>query len=250
MGTSVLPPPPDLGSLRVATPDDVMRIGIVATAAFRYSPLFRWERPNHDQYPDDTLLSYRTQLKTAIQSDDFIVLVQESAYQPNESERTEAIIPANNGWTPPDAGQQVIVGVLSVKLEPDSPRKGQLKNHKGTYPDLPDCAGRDLNRRHYDSWGSLVGSVRKEHHCHGDSIVSMIVVHPAYWKHGYGTAMMKWSRDLSKIDSVAQCVSAAPMSEPLFITLGFETVCRITEDGDDDDPEGVSTALLEYRPSE
>ncbi|KAK7403400.1 hypothetical protein QQX98_010813 [Neonectria punicea] len=242
-------PPPDLGNLRVATPDDILRIGIVATAAFRYSPLFRWERPKHEQYPEDTLLSYRTQFKNVIQSDDFIVLVQESAYQPDENDRTSAIIPPSNGWNPPKAGEQVVVGVLSVKLEPNSPRQGELKNHNGTYPDLPDYTGRDLNRWHYDSWGSLVGSMRKQH-CDGDSVVSIIVVHPAYWKHGYGTTMMKWSRNLSKIDSVAQCVSAAPMSEPLFITLGFKPVCRITADGDGDDPEGVSTTLLEYCPSE
>ncbi|KPM41013.1 hypothetical protein AK830_g5516 [Neonectria ditissima] len=131
MGCCVAPPPPDLGSLRVATPDDILRIGIVATAAFRYSPLFRWERPNHEQYPDDTLLSYRTQFKSAIQSEDFVVLVQEDAYQPSENESTSAVIPTDNGWTPPETGEQVIVGVLSVKLEPNSPRQGQLKNHTG-----------------------------------------------------------------------------------------------------------------------
>ncbi|KAK3935949.1 GCN5-related N-acetyltransferase protein [Diplogelasinospora grovesii] len=239
--------PPVLGGLRVAAPEDVLRIGIVATAGFRYSPLFRWERPYHEQHPADTLLSYRTQFQTAMESDNFIVLVQEDAYEPKEDDKTTAIIPPNNGWTPPEAGEKVVVGVLIVKLEPGSPRRGQLKDHKGSYPDLPNCPGRDLNRRHYDSWGSLVGSVRQEH-CDGDSVVSMIVVHPAYWKRGYGTAMMKWARDLSEIDKVPQCVSAAPMSEGPFVSLGFQQICRITAEGDEDDPEGVSTALLEYRP--
>jgi hypothetical protein len=76
----------------------------------------------------------------------------------------------------------------------------------------------------------------------------MIVVHPAYWKRGNGTAMMKWARDLSEIDKVPQCVSATPMSEGPFVSLGFQQICRIPAEGDEDDPEGVSTALLEYRP--
>jgi hypothetical protein len=54
---------PPLDSLRIATPADVLRIGIVAAAGFRYSPVFRWERPHHEQHPGDTLLSYRTQFQ-------------------------------------------------------------------------------------------------------------------------------------------------------------------------------------------
>jgi hypothetical protein len=118
---------PSLGSLRVAAPADVLRIGIVATAGFKYSPLFRWERPHHEQYPGDTLLSYCTQFQNAIQSEDF----QEDAYDANENEKTEAVIPGNNGWEPPKAGSNVVVGVISVKLDPDSTRRGQLKNRNG-----------------------------------------------------------------------------------------------------------------------
>jgi len=38
----------------------MIRIAIVATTGFKYSPLFKWERPHHEDFPDDTLLSYRT----------------------------------------------------------------------------------------------------------------------------------------------------------------------------------------------
>jgi hypothetical protein len=109
----------------------VLRIGIVATAAFKYSPLFRWERPHHEKYPGDTLLSYRTQFQNAIQSDEFIVLVQEDTHDPRENDKTDAVIPDNNGWEPPQAGSKVVVGVISVKLEPGSARRGQLKNRDG-----------------------------------------------------------------------------------------------------------------------
>ncbi|KAM5359151.1 hypothetical protein ACJZ2D_014690 [Fusarium nematophilum] len=183
------------------SPSDVLRVGIVARAGFRYSPLFRSERPFNEQYPGDTLLSYRTQFQNAIKRDDFIALVQEDALPPEENDKTKAIIPHNNGWEAPEAGDKVIVGVISIKLEPGSARRGQLKNHQGSYADLPECLDRDLNRQHYDSWGSLLAFDRGEHY-DGDSIMSMIVTHPAYWK-------------------LAQCVGSVPMSQALLFALGL-----------------------------
>ena len=103
-----------------------------------------------------------------------------------------------------------------------------------------------MNRPHYDSWGVLVGATRKKKDLGGDSIVSMIVVHPAYWKRGYGTRMAAWARDLSKLDQVPQCVSSAAMSQSLFLSLGFQRLCTITAEGNGDDEEGVSTELLEF----
>src|SRR3954468_12927630 len=50
---SIAPKAPCRGTLRVAGPDDILRIVIVATAGFRYSPLFCWERPYHAEYPED-----------------------------------------------------------------------------------------------------------------------------------------------------------------------------------------------------
>ncbi len=35
------------GALRLATPEDVLRLGVVCTEAFRYSDQFIWERPYH-----------------------------------------------------------------------------------------------------------------------------------------------------------------------------------------------------------
>lgn len=122
---------PDLGSLRIAAPVDLLRIGIVAVAGFQSSAFFPWERPFHAKYPGDTLASYCTEFKAHIRSDEFVVLVQEAAYEPSEGQETKAIIPSDNGWTPPDAGEMVVVGVMSLKLEPNSPRRGQFKNRNG-----------------------------------------------------------------------------------------------------------------------
>ena len=174
---------PPLGELRLAVPSDLFRIAIVAAAAFRYSPLFRWERPYHKQYSGDTLLSYQTQFKSAMQNDEFAVLVVEDNYRPDESNATEAIIPLHNGWQAPGKDTKVIVGVASIKLEPSSKHRGQFKNPNGRLrcpqrsiiiaddgkcisateiPSLPHNLGRDLNRKHYDAWGSKVGAAKEK----------------------------------------------------------------------------------------
>ncbi|KAK4658187.1 hypothetical protein QC762_204540 [Podospora pseudocomata] len=237
---------PPLGHLRIASPDDVPRISVVATAAFRYSPLFEWERPNHAKYPEDTIESYRAQFLDAIQSDDHIVLVREDAYLCDENNKTAAIIPDNTGWTAPKAGERVIVGVISIKLDPGSPHVGKLKNNNGCYLATPHSLNRDLNQRHYDEWGLLSATAKRKNRVHRHSTISMIVVHPAYWRRGYGTQLATWARDLSRMDRIPQCVSAAPMSQCLFMSLGFREIDAIVAEGDKDDPRGVKTLLLEF----
>ena len=76
----------------------------------------------------------------------------------------------------------------------------------------------------------------------------MVAVHPAYWKRGHGSSLVKWSRSLSDLDAVPQCVSAADMGARLYKHLGYSFVTRIEEPGDNDDREGVYTELLEYQP--
>jgi len=57
--------------------------------------------------------------------------VQEDAYLPKKNDKASAIIPDNNGWTAPETRDLEIISVVSVKLQPDSPRKGTLTDHKG-----------------------------------------------------------------------------------------------------------------------
>lgn len=66
-----------------------------------------------------------------MQDEEFVVILAEDYYNPNEKDSTEAIIPSNNGWEPPPPNTKVIVGVGSYKLEPGSKRKGQFQSHWG-----------------------------------------------------------------------------------------------------------------------
>jgi hypothetical protein len=130
----MLLPAPSLGALRIASPNDILRIGIVATCGFRYSPLFPYERPYHEQYPADTLLSYRHEFAEVIKKREYIVLVAVDKYDPEEGNKSEAIIPPDNGAEKPLPGEEVIVGVGCWKLEAGSKRVGHFKNETGQDP--------------------------------------------------------------------------------------------------------------------
>ncbi|KAI8317306.1 hypothetical protein K4K59_008605 [Colletotrichum sp. SAR11_240] len=124
-------PYPPLGALRVASPREILRIGIVAAAGFRYSPVFDWERPYHEKFPTDTLLSYRREFVSCLKSPEHIVLVALDKFDPEEGSKSRIIIPENNGWEVPNAGDEVVVGVACWKLQPGSSRIGDFQNDTG-----------------------------------------------------------------------------------------------------------------------
>ena len=124
----MFPTAPALGLLRLASLIDIPRIAIVATGGFRYSPVFRWERPYHEQYPEDTLMSYRAMFAQRIKDPEYIVMVAEDIYDPDEDQKSSAIIPRDDWTFKPRKGDRVIAGVASWKLEPESRRVGQFQN--------------------------------------------------------------------------------------------------------------------------
>src|SRR2546421_1908472 len=83
-GMLLHPDLPSLGSLRLATVQDVPRIGIVAAASFYHSPYFHYQRPDYQKFPFDTVASYRTQFMDAILGNDSVVIVAEDRPESNE----------------------------------------------------------------------------------------------------------------------------------------------------------------------
>ena len=71
-------------------------------------------------------------------------------------------------------------------------------------------------------------------------------MHPAYWRRGHGTRLVKWTLELTKLDGVQvpRGVNAADMGAKLYKSLGYEYVyllgSNVDVEGDQDDPEGVS----------
>ena len=128
----MVPLTPGLGKLRIASPADILRLGIVCTAGFWYSEHFHWVRPYHAQYPLDTITFFQHEVAGLLENPEFIVLAAVDAYDPQESEKTEATIPAGHGWQIPEAGEEVVVGLAVWKLEPNSKRYGQYRNDTGS----------------------------------------------------------------------------------------------------------------------
>lgn len=178
--------PPPLGSLRLATPDDVMRLGVVCTASFYYSEEFTWERIYHDQYPQSTIVHYRHEAVEFINEPEFIALVIEDDYDTDESSKTNATIPDDNGWEPPENGTKVIVGLGVWKLESGSKRIGQFQNltgilysnilyffsslghvldlisYTGNFPDLPEYDHKDVDKKRTEDFAQIVEAAEKK----------------------------------------------------------------------------------------
>ncbi|KAI8648863.1 hypothetical protein NCS56_01502300 [Fusarium sp. Ph1] len=235
------PSPPPLGRLRLASPADIPRIGIVAASGFSYSPVFDWERPNHAKFPQDTLLSYRHEFSAVIKSPEHIVLVATDKFDPNEGQKTKAIIPPNNGWPTPKPHDEVVVGVACWKLPPRSNRKGSFQNANAPYPELLENPMRDMDKDRCDALDKLCGGA-EEQYFQGLATMEMIVVHPAYWRRGHGGRLVRWGIDLANLDKVCQGVIAAEMGKSLYLSLGYEELEDLHLGGD----EGIHVSAMQY----
>ncbi|KAK5464916.1 hypothetical protein LTS15_001479 [Exophiala xenobiotica] len=127
----MLPPPPSFDVLRLAAPADILRFGVVATCGARDSSVFDWECPYHEDYPEDTILEYRREFPEFIRRTDYIVLVVDDKFEPDESKKSKAIIAHDHVAPRPEPGEEVIVGVACWNLWPGSHRRGQFQNNNG-----------------------------------------------------------------------------------------------------------------------
>ena len=144
---------PSLGCLRLATPFDIARIGLVAAAAFYYSDVFQYERPDHKKYPKDTVASYRKSFSEAIFDDASVVIVAEEEQKADEAEHANEEL--RKIWPKAVEGERVIVGVLVISFASGSRRVGQFKQGAVTqpqcqWPALLTPLGDALSRPRYD----------------------------------------------------------------------------------------------------
>lgn len=54
--------------------------------------------------------------------------------------------------------------------------------------------------------------------------LDMVAVHPAYWRRGHGSTLVKWLNSLADEDQTEVAVSAVPMGRKLFEHMGFHMV--------------------------
>lgn len=98
-------------------------------------PVFDWERPYHEKYPEDTPLSYRQAFASVIKNPEYAVLVALDKYESDEATKSKAIIPPNNGAEIPAEGDEVLLERLVGSWRRG---RGGLGNSKMT--DFTNCA--------------------------------------------------------------------------------------------------------------
>ncbi|KAF3020919.1 hypothetical protein E8E14_002369 [Neopestalotiopsis sp. 37M] len=241
----VFNPTPSFGSLRLASPADILRLGVVCTAGFWYSEQFTWERTAHNQYPQSTITFFRHEVRDFIKQPEFVVIVIEDSYEPDESSKTAAKIPEDNGWSPPEPGSPVVVGLTIWKLQNSSQRVGHFQNNTGSFPDLPENDYLDLDKKRQQAFADVAAGAVEEYFGEMSELERM-VVHPAYWNRGHGSTLARWGVKLAQMDHVDQGVIATSMGADLFRHIGFDEITELQVDGDENTPEGVKFDALKY----
>ena len=125
---------PALGALRIASPQDIKRIGTVATCGFSGGAVCAWNRPFLAQYPTDTLNSFCQIFSDFIRSPRHVVLVAVDAYDPLENTTCMLDIPIRDEGVVVAGGEEVVVGVAVWALEEGSERSGDFQNDTSILP--------------------------------------------------------------------------------------------------------------------
>lgn len=74
-----------------------------------------------------------------------------------------------------------------------------------------------------------------------------LVVHPAYWRRGHGTRLVRFGIDLAEKSKVNQGVVAARMGTRLYRKLGYQDIKTIHLEGDARVPDGVEVNVMMYK---
>ncbi|KAH7160972.1 hypothetical protein EDB81DRAFT_924210 [Dactylonectria macrodidyma] len=233
---SVYPEAPSLGPLRIASAEDIMRMGVVYAAGFCDAEKNSWERRFHQKYPQSTILAHRHDVRDHLLRAEKVVLVATDKYDPDESSKTWANIPENNGWTPPKAGDDVIVGAVAWTLAESSNRLGQFQKHGHAFPILPNYNNEDLDKDRAFKVNSIL-----------DKEEEKIVVHPAYRKRGHGERLARWGLALAAKDKVEIGVVATYQGAALCKRVGFDLLHNVEIKDDDDKATGHRFSLLRYK---
>lgn len=119
-------PLPTVHAVRLATPEDLPRISLVAAAAFFWSPSFQFQRPRYRDFPTDTIASYLLEYEATLKDPTCAVLVAEDVLKEDEAQDVYEALRFAYGLKSPR--QKGIVGVCSLKLKPNSSYVGHFQS--------------------------------------------------------------------------------------------------------------------------
>lgn len=109
---------PSVEGVRLATPDDLHHISLVAAAAFFSSPTFKFQRVHYRQFPSDTIASYFVQYEKAMKDPTCVVLVAEDTIDEDESKHVYDVL--RGSFKSITRRRRGIIGVCSIQLKSES----------------------------------------------------------------------------------------------------------------------------------
>ena len=277
---SSFPPIPPFNTLRPAKISDIPRISIVAMAGFYYGTLWPHLHPHHAEYPHHTYLHYAAVFSTAVRNPNHVVLVAEDAYELDEDSKTEASLNPGDDYDVgnPREGDRVVVGVMDVRFEEGSARRGQFmdwedeKKKEGEKRYWNEGERLDSDEEHAKKYWGTVGRFEEKYvlsvlisytpkpqdkndelmtsrYFKNNSELDKMAVHPGYWRRGHGTALAKWATQLADMDGVSQGVAGVGSMGPrLYARVGFERLESFVVE--DKIEVKVETTMMRYEPKD
>ncbi|RMZ74195.1 Acyl- N-acyltransferase [Pyrenophora seminiperda CCB06] len=215
-----MPSLPAVPGVRLATPDDLYRISIVAAAAFFSSPTFQFQRPFHQDFPADTIASYYVQYEAAIKDPLCAVLVTEDTLKVDEAKHVYEALRGAFSCQP--SSQQGIVGICSFQLKPGSSYIDQLQprpivaSPAANRHDVHDLR-RDQSAEAIAIYNEVTHPVKLKYagltrfsrgimtvhlrHLDGNMRLSTLAVAPPYWRRGHARRLVSFCTRLADLDN-------------------------------------------------
>lgn len=265
--------PPFPPAVRLARPNDIARLSIVAYTGASTTQEHRWIRPYANQYPEDTLNDWQNHLSGCIAKDGWILLVAEDILDPKEISIPCTTMPADKQPSSQAVKlaikeDKVIVGFALFHLRPKNiwtgrfrvsgaslvlrsdtfPARTDLHLTLGTLHETQQSQRRDVDEDHESSYWKTTKLAEVDHFNDCGMTLESLIVHPLYWRRGHGARLVQSGVRLARLDGAALGVVATRLGVPLYQKLGFVEVDHFRIEGDELNPEGVEGKLMKYVP--
>ena len=78
--------------------------------------------------------------------------------------------------------------------------------------------------------------------------LTKLVVPPAYWRRGHGTASIPWGKRPADMDYIPQVMLPSKIGGEIAFVEGFEHIAEVHVDGDRVNPEEIDMGVGVYMP--
>lgn len=225
--------------------DDLLRGAFVKTIGFQDSPVFKMERRNFEEHPEDAFKSYYLEIIKKYLDPTFIIFVAEASYDSDEFKDIPKRLPQR---CIPEAhiGEMVIVGIAAIggvdSTELPESEKAQAESLAKSIQNQ----GRDKDPEAVKSYQTQTKAAKLDRFIDCGTKFETFVVLKPYRGRGIGELLAKKGRALADSSGSKMAVSSTPMSRRILEKLEFEFVSLSVENGES----SFEMAFGVYKPSE